>query len=261
MPPKTRAKQCSPSRQGNVDVTKDDCVADLLSEEGKLILSLISEKLDTAVCEILSKISEKDIKMGQLEQKICSLESVNKELRLRLDDVEAEQRGDSLILSGKSLPTVTEGEVTSEVVCSTLKQKLKYNLPINDISASFRLGRKPMHAPDKRDILIRLRHRDLKESLLISCKTAKPSDLYINENLIPSRSTILFALRKAKKRFPDVIDGCGSMNGRVYVWLRSSNVNGKRVKTYVNCSSDLDDLCKRSLDISSSELLHDQSSK
>ena len=49
---------------------------------------------------------------------------------------------------------------------------------------------------------------------------------YINESLTPTRSAILYALRKAKRMSPGVVAGCNSENGRVYAYVKNRDAAG-----------------------------------
>ena len=95
------------------------------------------------------------------------------------------------------------------------------------ISTSHRTGPKPRspQVEDKRNIIVKLCRRYLKGELLSACRKCKPN-FYINESLTPTRSAILYALRKAKRMSPGVVAGCNSENGRVYVYVKNRDAAG-----------------------------------
>ena len=65
----------------------------------------------------------------------------------------------------------------------------------------------------------------MKGELLSACRKCKPN-FYINESLTPTRSVILYALRKAKRMSPGVVAGCNSENGRVYAYVKNCDAAG-----------------------------------
>ena len=242
MPPKTRTQKSSPND-------------DHLSDEGQAIIDLIELKLDVMKNEILQKIDEKDKKIDDLERKVHSLERQNGDLLMRLEDVEAEMRSNSLILSGDALPVTSKDEDVAGVVTAVIWDNLKTKISRDVISHARRIGKKPTATADKRKIIVRFQPGDTKDDLIRTCKRAKPNKLFMNEDLIPTRATILFTLRRAKRRFPEIVDGCGSHGGQVYVWVKPRNGDGRNQKTYVNNMAKLEDVCRKSLNISSSELI------
>ena len=53
-----------------------------------------------------------------------------------------------------------------------------------------------------------------------AAKTAKPDDLFVSENLTPTRQKIVYSLRQDKKNFPSIVSGTSIMNGVPYVWIK-----------------------------------------
>ena len=45
-------------------------------------------------------------------------------------------------------------------------------------------------------------------------------DLFVSENLTPTRQKIAYALRQAKKNFPSIVSGTNTMNGVHCVWIK-----------------------------------------
>ena len=226
-----------------------------ISEEGKVILTQINDKLDTSVAQILARLDEHIVKIKELEGHVLRLKLENTDMRERLDELEADQRDTSLIISGESIPNSVNGENVASITQDLIKSKLNYELPLSTISAAYRIGKKPTtQAPDRRPILLKLQHGGTKNDLRRAGKTVKPTNLYINENLIPSRARILQILRRAKRKYPNKISACGSQNGRVYVWLTASTEGGNNTKVFVNNESKLEDLCVKSLGVHSSDL-------
>ena len=83
------------------------------------------EKLDNA----LSKIHSLEEENKNLKETINRLED-------KIDDGEAYERRDCLVLSGEALPCAEAGENTVAVAVDTIKNKLKLNISASDISTA-----------------------------------------------------------------------------------------------------------------------------
>ena len=110
--------------------------------------------------------------------------------------------------------------------------KDKINLVFNpaDISVAHRLGRKPGQGPDNRNIVVKLCRMETKQDLLKACSAVKPRNFYKSESLIRKRSTVLYGLRQARKKHPNIIGGCGSQDGKVYAWIRPPKPNALQAR-------------------------------
>ena len=109
-----------------------------------------------------------------------------------------------------------------------IREHLLLELAIEGISMAHRIGVKPKtQGEDKRNIMFKLCNRDVKLNILKSCKVVKPKKFYINENLTPLRNTILYVMRQAKKKHPNVINSCNSSDGSVVAWLHAASASAK----------------------------------
>ena len=223
--------------------TRSKSKGDSLSEDNKVLFDLLTEKFE----EMMSLLAERDEKINKLEVKVASMESIISDLRVRVDDVEAENRSSSIIVSGERLPLYSPNENSIQVACEVLKSDLKYEISRSSIIAGFRLGKKVgSQADGRKSILLRLCNRETKHDILTACRTVKPRDLFVNESLIPRRAHILYLLRKAKKQH-SVISGCGSSDGRVFVYLKSTTSNIKGNRMIINSIEELDQWVQRFL--------------
>ena len=84
---------------------------------------------------------------------------------------------------------------------------MNYSYPVDEVSVSHRLGSPPKTGQDKRAIIAKFCRRDIKMDILKSTKNVKPANLFINESLTPICRTIHFILRKARKKYPNIISG------------------------------------------------------
>ena len=191
-----------------------------LSEDGKILLALIDQRFD----EMRATIELKDKKINDLEEQVCSMKHDMDALQKKIDDLDADGRSSTVIVSGSSLPSVMNDENPVAVVCEVLKRDLKYEISPDNVVAGYRLGKRT----DKPSILLNLRRRDIKNDLLRACKTVKPPNLYMNESLVPRRAHILYLLRRAKRRYTE-ISACGSTNGRIYAYRRSTASSEKNL--------------------------------
>lgn len=224
-----------------------------LSEESKTLLSLLNVRFDM----LHSRLEEKDAKISKLEREVSLLHEDLTDLKEKLDEVEANDRRNTIILSGEQLPPVTTGENVTQVAMETVKEKINYVIPATDVYAAFRLGKKKStQAVDNRPIMIKLIRPGLSNDVLHACRTVKPLNFYVNENLTPARSRILFALRHAKRRFPDKIASCGSREGRIYVWMKSQSPNGSNTRVFIDGNRRLEELFSGSFGMTVDELLN-----
>ena len=254
LPPTTRGnRQSRLERNNNNEVKLDE-------ESVKYVLHVFDEKFASFREEILTEIGVKNEKIDELEQQVVNLKKSMQSMQERLEDAEAYNRREDLILSGRAVSSNVDSPDTVSLVKSILKNKLKYELPDGSIISSRRLGPKPVvQGPDKRKILVRMNGMEVRDDIVKACKLAKPTDLYVNDNLTQIRARILYALRQAKKRKPALVSGCGSQNGRVFVWIASPNQEARNIKVYLNSWEKFKNFCGDSLDLDVASLM-DQTS-
>lgn len=229
----------------------------------RFVLFRIDEKFEELRRDIVSEMRAKDEKIEELEKQISGLKRDGRAMEERLDEFEANGREDEFIMSGKAMstPSSSTAESTTVTVCELLKSKLNYVLPPDSVVQARRLGKKPDNqSPDERKILVKVRGYQTKNYILQACKTVKPPSMFVNDHLTPTRARILFALRQARRRKPNIVSGCGSVSGSVYVWVKPSEPSAKNQKIYLNTWLKLEKFCSVSLQIDSSVLLGDVTS-
>ena len=229
-----------------------------LSEEGKLIVQLITDHIDILKSEFTEKIKEKDKEIAIVKSELNSVWTRLAQLEERHDDAEAYERRNTLIISGDGVPEASQGENCTAIVSNMIREKLRMNISAGDIFVSHRIGQKPRSAQhvDRRNIIVKLCRRNLKDELLSMCRFLRPN-IYLNESLTPTRSTILSALRKVKRMLPDKISGCKSESGRVYVFLKNESDESHRrnKKILVNTRLKLEDMCRTVFNVSVNDLV------
>ena len=220
-----------------------------LSNESKVIIASIRQDLDAMRSEfsdLKNLMESKNEEISVLKNKVFSLEDEISTLKEDLDGADQYERKDTVIFSGSDLPTVANGEIVSNIVCDLVREKLQINILANDISTSHRIGKKPnTQVDDKRNIIVKLCRRDVKNQILSGCRRQKPANMYINESLTPLRSKILYVLRKMKRETNSRITGTGSNDGKVFIWVKhqSGSPEGSRdAKILVNTRVKLEEI-------------------
>ena len=197
-----------------------DCSLNDLSEDGRRIVIAIRDEIEKLRKEFAVQLQEKTTQIHELNKEVTfHKEKINK-LEEKIDDAEAYERKDALVFSGEGIPSVEPGENCTTVVCDLLSSQLKLKMNHSDISTSHRIGKKKANQEaDRRDIIVKLCRRDIKNDIMSACRSIRPK-FYVNEILTPTHSTILYVLRQAKRRKNRLV-GCSSMGGRVFAWIKS----------------------------------------
>ena len=125
-------------------------------------------------------------------------------------------------------PPASHAEDCKFIVREQIREHLRLELAIEDISMAHRIGVKPkIQGEDKRYIMFKLCNRDVKQNILKSCKIVKPKKFFINETFTPLRNTILYVMRQAKNKHRIVINSCNSSDGSVAAWLHAASASAK----------------------------------
>ena len=238
---------------------------DKLSADGKLIVAAITAQLDIFKDDFLKKLAMKDKEIDNLKLEVNTLHVKLANLEERIDDADAYERKDTVVISGDAVPQVQTGENCNDIVCQLVKDQLKINMTPSDISTSHRLGQKPTNQqPDRRNIIAKLCRRDLKRTLVNTCRQLKPN-LYVNDHLTPVRNTIMYVLRKMKGRFPGIVSGSTSIDGRVFVWIKkptpeiagSTENTPRNMRIPINTKFKLQDFCNKTLKVPLTSFIKD----
>jgi len=236
---------------------------DGLSKEGRAIVNLISVKIDGIRDTFQQLLDERDERIATLESEVSSLKGSLVKFEEQFDDNESLFRKNDIILSGNDIPLVASGEDCSKLACAAIKSKLKVNIKPADIAKAQRIGRPTAtQRPDRRNILVKFYRDDMKNDLLIACRQSKPSDFYISENLIPKRSSILYNLRQAKKKYPSIVAGCSSRDMKIYAWIKPNDQNtsnARNSRMMINTLHKWRSFCREVLHVSPDSILNGSS--
>ena len=170
MPPKSKSKPTAQALQQNTrsGTARGSLIADQLdesdasddyhgglSEEGRVIFAMLMKKLDTIVDELRIKSNRLDL----AEQENAALRAKVLKLEDRVDNLETRDRCSNLILSGKALSTLNDGNMIQSTTVF-LNQKMQYELNSEKIASAFRLGPKSStQSADTRKLMIRFRDK------------------------------------------------------------------------------------------------------
>ena len=116
---------------------------------------------------------------------------------------------------------------------------------------AYRLGKKPIGTTDKRNLLVTVKDKSSKDSIMSASKAMRPDGIYVRESLTQTRTSIMYVLRKAKREFPQLVSGCSSFNGSVFVYLKPSNPQASGAKDSrmcINSFRKLDKFCADVID-------------
>ena len=184
------------------------------------------------------------MKTTQLEHEVEQLKKHVMKLEEKIEDNDSYERRDTLVLSGSAIPPASNMENCPDIVCKFISA--------SDISVSHRLSTKSSsQRTPKKDIIVKFCRRNTKLDVLNSCRKSKPNNLFVNEFLTPSRQTIAYVLRKAKREFPHLISGSTSFDGKVFAWIKPPNphaAGAKDLRVEINTHSKLENFCSRTLE-------------
>ena len=230
-----------------------------LSEENQLMLSVLLFSVNSNKEELLKKIEEKDTIIESLSGRVKELEGKLSSIEERLDRSEVEEKKCEIILSGQNIPECVSSENVTRVIQGIFRDNINYNLPSEKIVKCYRIGKKPSQPNvDRRSFLVKLTDENTKLDLISTNKANRPNGIYVNENLTAVRRSILYVLRRARKDFSHLISGCNSINGDVYVWIKSTDRSRDR-RIMVNTFRKLDLVLSEMVDTSVSNYLPDVS--
>ena len=209
--------------------------------------------------EFLEITRSKDNRIQELEDEVTLLKNQLSKFEEKIEDQDAYERRDTLIISGDNVPVVTPNENCSQLVTELMRDNLNLTLNASEISVSHRLGPKPTsQKPDKRKIIIKLCRRDDKINIIRCARRVKPEKLFINESLTIQRQQVIMSLRKAKRQFPNLISGVTSIEGSVYAWTRptATSTNTTRdTRHKINGFQQLENFCQNHLQLPSANFL------
>ena len=208
---------------------------ELISKDSQAIISQMQEEFIRMKQEMVDEFSvllgAKLKEVEELKTQVKNLTDKVSKLEDLVDDADQYERRDCLVLSGPALPTSTTGENCTAIVQDVLRTTCNINIATTDISTAHRLGKRPLtQQVDKRSIIVKLCRRDVKEDVFRSSKTQqRPSQLFVNESLSPTRRRIFQTLRSMRRNHPDLVAGCSTFDGKIYAYTKVSDSSSGQV--------------------------------
>ena len=197
--------------------------------------------------EFLAAIAEKEEKVSALKLQNDLLKKRVDALEERIEENEAYERRDSLIISGSTIPAPNNDEDCSSIVRDLLLRHVNVNVREQEISVTHRLG---IRSGGSKSIIVKFCRRSTKVDVLASARKKKPSNFFVNECLTPTQRAIGYVLRKAKKEFPSIISGSTTFDGKHCVWIRPPNPDARGArdtKEVITTHQKLKNFCTRVL--------------
>ena len=230
-----------------------DNVPETLSKDSTQIITIMREEFNKIRAEIsemknefMQLCTEKNEEISSLKVEVSTLKTKISKLEQVVDDADAYERRDTVIVSGPGLPEFSRGENSCEVVREIIRENFHINVNSSDINTSHRIGAKPQNqAPDKRSLIIKFCRRDLKREIITASKRTKNGAVFVNENLTPARRTIFKTLRTMKREHPDLVKGVSVFEGRVFAYTKSvsGGPNARDRKHMINSFDILSEFC------------------
>ena len=186
-----------------------------------------------------------EVERQNCQAKIDEMESKITKLQDRYDDLENYGRRNTIVISGTSLPDVTRDENCITLATDIIKNRLGIqDFNHSDIDVAHRLGKPRSGTADKRNFIVKLIRRENKRRIFSACRIKKPQNLYINESVSKTRSSILYVLRRASKDYPTKFGPCTTEDGNVRVRLPTPEDPSRFIKETVNTRDALDRLLR-----------------
>ena len=209
-----------------------------IREELRAFRDEYRQQFDEFKLNFHEEMKKRDEAISLLEQKNKTLEDYVTRLEEKIDDAEAYERRDCVVVSGEAVPPAQTGENCIQVACKLFRDKLNLNVSPSEVSTAHRLGKKPsVQGADRRKLILKLCRRDLKKEIIQVCKQVKPG-FFVNESLTPARNTILYALRQMKRASNSPVKGTATIDGRVFAWVEAPGAS-RDLRVAVNTRAKL----------------------
>ena len=228
-----------------------EIAAQLKNSDTKLLAAVIMNEFSKLKKEFVYALSSKvdeiknlKLQVNELSDKVAKLENV-------IDNENAYERRDCLVLSGDAVSDNTGGESAITTAKDVIKNKLKINLDMTRVSTAHRMGRKtPGQGPDKRPIILKFCQRDTKTDILVAARKARAPGFFVSESLSPNRRKVFYNLRKLRREFPTIIRGCTTFDGNIYAYTKpalNAPPDARNSRALLNTQESLDQFCRNFL--------------
>ena len=220
----------------------------------KRVRDLLGDIFQEKMQAVLNKVEALERENEKQNEEIVKLKSDLNTANAKLDDLEAYNRRDNLIIAGlppasyaeaspgESEPTAVSGEhanATEELVLA-LCQKLQVPITSADISIAHRL--KSRNAQEPPPVIIRFATRKARDTMYSARFQLKnlPNKIFINEDLTQRAAQLFARARQLVKQ--KVIYSAWTKTGAVFI-KRDNNPSSR--PTCIRSTEDLSDLLQR----------------
>ena len=122
-------------------------------KEFRLFREEYQKGFDELKSNFQEEMKKRDEAISVLKQENKTLQDYVARLEEKIDDAEAYERRDCVVLSGDGVPAAQTGENCIQVACDLIKDKLKLNISPSEVSTAHRLGKKPSAPKDNLKIM------------------------------------------------------------------------------------------------------------
>ncbi len=176
-------------------VAKVDMMAKELFDLAPKLINLTNrvEKVDKENIELKKSLTEKNVKIEDLEQ--------------RMEAVEIQARSEFVVLSGQNISS--DGPNLRLRVSEQISQELHVSREKSKGFSYQRLGK------SKNKVLVRIQEPEDRIELFRAARTICPRNLFVNDFLTPARDKLFFDLRKQKHQRG--LHSVFSFRGQIYI--------------------------------------------
>ena len=171
------------TRDGKSKTISLDSLVSKLTGENKSIVLVIVEEFRKMKTEFLDTITERNQEVDSLKNDVKELRAKVSELEQCVDQADAYERLDTIIVSGGSVPAFTNGENCSTILKVLIKKKLHLEISSSDINTANRLGKNQLPKLPTRETCrpVKLCRPNIKRAIIQAARNNKDSNLSINE--------------------------------------------------------------------------------
>ena len=204
---------------------------------------------------LLAQLNKKEQEIKSLKDDNLSLTKKVQHLEDRLDSIETTRLRETVVISGRDVPAATPQEDNVTTVIKLLQDKAQLSVEKDEITQAIRTGKKSEGQQRPTEHLeVTFKNREAKLNVIRCIRRVQPN-IYVNEKLTPTRSTILYALRKAKKMKPEKIAAVTSMDGKPCIYFKNSS-DEQNQRIFLTTPEKLQSFCNSTLDINMDTLVN-----
>ena len=156
--------------------------------EVKEIQELMNKRLKKDVEEIKKQVSEIKSHSAKTNQRIDVMEN-------KFEDLDQQEKDNNIMISG-----LADDETSVTKICEILTVKLKFEVTEADIRYTYTLKQNEQHdAQNKCKVRVVFKTKEMKDKVYKRKKILQGTDLWIGDDLTPSRRRLFYMARQAVK--------------------------------------------------------------